>query len=70
MKLILLSVTSIAFVTSCNTMIGVGRDTRILGETVEKTAEKAAPGDANTYEVGATDAPGYEINPSTEIPVY
>ena len=71
MKLILLSLSTCAFVTSCNTMIGVGRDTRILGETVEKVAEKAAPGDSSTYGTGATDTTtGYEVNPSSDIPVY
>jgi len=43
MKLIFLSLATVAAFTSCNTMIGLGRDTRLLGESVEKTAEKSAP---------------------------
>lgn len=71
MKLILFSLATCAFVTSCNTMIGVGRDTRILGETMEKTAEKAAPADAtSTYGTGTADTTGYEANPSDDMPVY
>lgn len=70
MKLILLSLAICAFTASCNTMVGVGRDTRILGEAVEKTAEKATPGDATTYDTGAADTTGYEVNPSGDIPVY
>jgi predicted small secreted protein len=38
MKLILIAIVSAIAISSCNTMIGIGRDTRILGEGVEKTA--------------------------------
>ena len=78
MKLILLSVATIAFATSCNTMIGVGRDTRVLGETLEKAAQKVAPGDGSKYETdtgttdttGIPDTTGYEADPSADFPVY
>jgi predicted small secreted protein len=43
MKLIILSFTAIFALASCNTMVGLGRDTRLLGEGLEKTAEKSAP---------------------------
>lgn len=62
MKLIIFSLAAIASLTSCNTMIGVGRDTRILGETMEKTAEKGVPGEGGG---GA-----YDVNPSGGAPVY
>jgi len=48
MKLILLSLTAIFALASCNTMVGVGRDTRLLGENLEKTAEKSAPDAGST----------------------
>lgn len=51
MKLILLSLAAVAF-TSCNTMIGLGRDTRIIGESVEKSAEKSA-GNTSDQDTGA-----------------
>lgn len=38
MKLITLSIAVVFALSSCNTMIGLGRDTRLLGEGVEKTA--------------------------------
>ncbi len=46
MKLLFLTVLAISAtaLSSCNTMIGLGRDTRLLGEGMEKTAEKSAPG--------------------------
>ncbi len=43
MKLIFLSLATVLAFASCNTMVGLGRDTRLLGESVEKTAEKSAP---------------------------
>jgi predicted small secreted protein len=57
MKLILLSIAAIAAFTSCNTMIGLGRDTRILGEGVEKAAEKSVGG--SEYEADNSGAPIY-----------
>jgi predicted small secreted protein len=47
MKLILLSFTAIFALASCNTMVGIGRDTRLLGQELEKTAEKSAPQSAD-----------------------
>jgi predicted small secreted protein len=44
MKAIISSVIAIFVFTSCNTMVGIGQDTRLLGEGVEKLARKAAPG--------------------------
>lgn len=43
MKFLLLSLATVLAFASCNTMVGLGRDTRLLGESVEKTAEKSAP---------------------------
>jgi predicted small secreted protein len=51
MKLILLSFAAVAF-SSCNTMIGLGRDTRIIGESMEKSAEKSA-GNTTEQDTGA-----------------
>lgn len=41
--LIALTVTAV-FSSSCNTFIGIGRDLRIAGEGMEKTANKATGG--------------------------
>ena len=57
MKLILLSLTTIIALASCNTMVGIGRDTRLLGQELEKTAEKAAPN--SEYDSGTSGAPDY-----------
>ena len=57
MKLILLSLTTIIALASCNTMVGIGRDTRLLGQELEKTAEKAAPN--SEYDSGTSGAPVY-----------
>jgi predicted small secreted protein len=47
---------SLAFVSllmgSCNTFIGLGRDMRLAGEGMEKTATKATGGSADTSDVG------------------
>ena len=50
MKLILLIALAAATVltSSCNTFIGLGRDTRILGEGMEKTANKTKGGGGDT----------------------
>jgi len=40
--ILLIAVTATAvFSSSCNTFIGMGRDLRIAGESMEKTADKA-----------------------------
>jgi predicted small secreted protein len=57
MKLILLSFTAIFALASCNTMVGLGRDTRLLGQGLEKTAEKAAP--ESGADSGTSGAPIY-----------
>lgn len=46
MKFIFLTALAISAtaLTSCNTMIGLGRDTRLLGEGMEKTAERSTGG--------------------------
>lgn len=46
MKTILLTALTIAAAlsSSCNTFIGFGRDMRIAGESMERTAEKASGG--------------------------
>jgi predicted small secreted protein len=57
MKLIFSSLVAIFVLSSCNTMVGLGRDTRLLGENLEKTAEKSAPNSG--YDSGASGAPVY-----------
>ena len=49
MKTILLIslVAATALTSSCNTFIGLGRDMRIAGEGMEKTANKTSGGGAN-----------------------
>ncbi len=37
---------SLGVLSSCNTTIGLGRDMRVLGEGMEKSAEKSAGADA------------------------
>ena len=48
MKLILLTIASISVIAlnSCNTTVGLGRDLRLLGEGMEKTADKSLGGGA------------------------
>ncbi|MES2980711.1 MAG: hypothetical protein V4727_00225 [Verrucomicrobiota bacterium] len=58
MKLILLSFTAIFALASCNTMVGIGRDTRLLGQELEKTAEKSAPAESG-YDSSSSGAPIY-----------
>ena len=50
MKAILMSVLAAAAVltSSCNTFIGLGRDMRIAGEGVEKSAAKSKNGGGDT----------------------
>lgn len=57
MKLILLSFAAIFALASCNTMVGIGRDTRLLGQELEKTAEKSAPN--SDSDSGTSGAPIY-----------
>lgn len=57
MKLLILSFTAIFTLASCNTMVGLGRDTRLLGQGLEKTAEDAAPNEG--YNSGTSGAPIY-----------
>ena len=49
--LIALAASSILF-TSCNTFIGLGRDMRLAGEGMEKTATKATGGTSDSSDVG------------------
>ncbi len=55
MKLILLTALTVTaiFSVSCNTFIGLGRDMRIAGEGMEKTANKSAGGDSSAETSGA-----------------
>jgi len=55
MKLILLTALTVTaiFSVSCNTFIGLGRDMRIAGEGMEKTANKSAGGDSSADTSGA-----------------
>lgn len=55
MKLILLTAITVTaiFSVSCNTFIGLGRDMRIAGEGMEKTANKSAVGDSSADTSGA-----------------
>jgi predicted small secreted protein len=55
MKLILFSFAAVFALASCNTMVGLGRDTRLLGQELEKTAEKSAP----QSDSGTSGAPIY-----------
>jgi predicted small secreted protein len=62
MKAILLSIVALAGFASvsCNTMVGLGRDTRILGAEMEKTAGKTIGGGESSdsgYDTGG--APVY-----------
>jgi len=61
MKLSFLSLAVIFALSSCNTMIGVGRDTRLFGEGLENVAKKAAASDSGPadYDTGASGAPVY-----------
>ena len=45
------------FSSSCNTFIGLGRDMRIAGEGMEKTADKASGGSGSAGD--ASGAPVY-----------
>jgi predicted small secreted protein len=44
LTLLLVTVTAGMLLSSCNTFIGLGRDMRIGGEAMEKTATKGASG--------------------------
>lgn len=59
MKLtLLLTVATVAVLfSSCNTMIGVGRDMRMGGEGLEKTATKATSGGSS----GGSDTSGAPV---------
>ncbi|MFK7851392.1 MAG: hypothetical protein AB8D78_10480 [Akkermansiaceae bacterium] len=81
MKRILLSLGAISLLNSCNTFIGVGRDTKIAGETIEKVAEKAAPGTSDYEDTSeatndpvysSDDSPNLDYNPDPAgvLPVY
>lgn len=48
-KLLLLSLASLSvMMVSCNTFIGLGRDMRLAGEGMEKTASKASGGSSES----------------------
>jgi predicted small secreted protein len=52
-KLLLCSLALVSlFMGSCNTFIGLGRDMRLAGEGMEKTATKATGGSADSSDVG------------------
>jgi predicted small secreted protein len=58
MKTILLTALTIAAAlsSSCNTFIGMGRDMRIAGEGMERTAEKASKGTGGGGNESTTDS--------------
>jgi predicted small secreted protein len=58
MKTILLTALTIAAAlsSSCNTFIGMGRDMRIAGEGMERTAEKASKGTGGGGNEPTTDS--------------
>lgn len=58
---LMLSVAVVAVLSSsCNTFIGLGRDMRIAGEGMEKTANKATGGgDSSSGDTGTGGAPVY-----------
>jgi len=58
MKITFFSLVTIFALSSCNTMVGVGRDTRILGESLERTAADKASGNSE-YDSSASGAPVY-----------
>lgn len=55
MKSLLLTILAAAavFSTSCNTFIGLGRDMRIAGESMENTANKSSGGSGGSDTSGA-----------------
>jgi predicted small secreted protein len=61
MKTILLTALTIAAAlsSSCNTFIGMGRDMRIAGESMERTAEKATGGGGGESSSNDGGAPIY-----------
>ena len=59
MKLILLSISTALFFTSCNTMIGFGRDMRMGGEGLENAASKASGGSGSGGGDDNSGAPVY-----------
>lgn len=61
MKTILLIALTIAAAlsSSCNTFIGLGRDMRIAGESMERTAEKATGGSGGGGSSSDSGAPIY-----------
>jgi predicted small secreted protein len=61
MKTILLTALTIAAAlsSSCNTFIGMGRDMRIAGESMERTAEKATSGGGGGESTNDGGAPIY-----------
>ena len=44
-----------ALSSSCNTFIGFGRDMRIAGESMERTAEKASGGGSSGTDTSSSD---------------
>jgi predicted small secreted protein len=63
MKLTLLFATATAAVlfTSCNTMIGLGRDMRMGGEGLENSANKATGGSAGSGSTGGNTSGGAPV---------
>ena len=53
-SIVLIALAAAAVLTSsCNTFIGLGRDMRIAGEGMEKTANKASGGETSADTSGA-----------------
>lgn len=63
MKATMLGVVAIAIFgsISCNTTVGLGRDMRVLGETVEKKAEPSVGGSGGSGGGGAYNAGGAPV---------
>lgn len=58
--ILLIALASAAVLTSsCNTFIGLGRDMRIAGEGMEKTADKASGGSGGGSSEDTSGAPIY-----------
>jgi predicted small secreted protein len=53
MKSFCASLIALFVFSSCNTMVGVGQDTRLFGEGLEKLARKAAPNGGGADTSGA-----------------
>ena len=59
MKLIAFSIAALALLSSCNTTIGLGRDLRLLGGGIEKSADSTYNGGGGNIAPDPGGAPVY-----------